>query len=171
MVLGLVEVRTRNASASNGHSEPRRTWELWVHRPFPLLTISYRMKHFFGKKRDKTSKPPRRPFPPDKSSNVAAGSPGYRADQDDGISGRHKCHHIVDLPNLIAEIDNGSTGASSRIAVLDDASGLQVSNLGIGDTGSGHESTGEYFSSLRLRPILIQISCSLQNRRDRQYWS
>ena len=84
------------------------------------------MKHFFGKKRDKTPKPPRQPIPPDKSSNVAAGSPGSRADHDDGISGRHNCHYMANLPNMIAEIDNGSTSTSSRIAILDDASGLRV---------------------------------------------
>lgn len=129
------------------------------------------MKHSFGKMHDKTTKPPQQPTSPGKSSNVAAGLSGSPVDQDDGVSGRHNCRHMIDLPNLTAETDNRSTGASSRIAIQDEASEIRVSNPGIDGTGSGQEFASGYFSPLRLKLIPTQASGSPQNRRDRRYWS
>lgn len=147
----------------------------WVHHSFPLpRTISYQMKHFFGRKRNKTPKSPQQPISPGKSRNIVAGSPGSgsRVDQHDANSGTHKgCCCVVDLPSLIAETDNGSTGASSQIALQEGPSEFRVSNLGIDGTGSRYELASKCFSSLRSRPILVQLSGSLQNRRARRYWS
>ena len=48
------------------------------------------MKRFFGKKRKRTPNPPQEPISLDGPSDVATGSSGLRADQDDsGISGRN----------------------------------------------------------------------------------
>ena len=127
------------------------------------------MKRFFqtlGKKHKKAPKPPQQPISPGKSSNVAAGSPGSRADQEDDISGTSNCYSVVDPPDPTAKTDNGNTGTSSQIAIQDEASEFQVSNLGIDGTGSEHEFASECLSSVRLRPILIQTASSLQNRRD-----
>ena len=132
------------------------------------------MKRFFqtlGKKQKKAPKPPQQPITPGKSSNVAAGSSGSQPDQEDGISGTRNCCSVVDLPNLTAKTDNGSTVASSQIAIQDEASEFQVTHLGIDGTGSEHEFASKYLSSVRLRPVLIQTFSSLQNRRDMGSWS
>ena len=129
------------------------------------------MKRFFGKKRKKTPKPPQQPVAPGRSSDVAVGSPGFRAEQDAGINGMHNFCLLdpgVDLPSLTVEADNGSTGASSRITVQGGAPGFRVSNVGIDGARSRREFAGELFFSLRLGLILMQVSGSLQNRRDKR---
>ena len=126
------------------------------------------MKRFFNKKRKKTPKPPQKPAPVDASSNVAAESSSFQADRDDGVNGRHDgdrlapgagCHYMT------AET-GGVNSASSRIAIQDGASESRVSSLEIDGTGSRHEFASECFSFVRLRPILIQFSSSLPNRRN-----
>ena len=77
----------------------------------------------------------------------------------------------IDLPNLTVETDDENIGASSRITIQDGAPGFRVSNLGIDGTRSKQEFASELFFSLRLRPILMQISDSLQSRRDRRQWT
>ena len=124
------------------------------------------MERFFGKKRKKAPKPPQQPTPPDTSSKIAAESSSFRADQDDGINGRHDCDHLdlgADFHDLTAET-GGVNSASSRIAIQDGASESQVSSLEIDGTGSRHEFPSEYFSFMRLRQFLIQVSSSLPNR-------
>ena len=167
---GLVEVQTRNASASlllqrSQLSDPRLTWELWVPRPFPVPTTSYQMKRFFGKKRDKTLKSP------DTSTNVSAGLTGFQTDQDGSINGRHN-HCCMNPGSRFHDLtaDTEMSGASSQVAVQGGASESRAPSLGIDSTGSRHVCAGE-FLSLRSGPILTQISGSLQNRRDRRYWS
>ena len=123
------------------------------------------MERFFGKKRKKAPKPPQQPTPPDTSSKIAAESSSFRADQDDGINGRHDYDHLdlgTDFHDLIAGT-GGVNSASSRIAIHG-ASESQVSNLEIDGTGSSHEFPSEYFSFMRLRQTLIQVSSSLPNR-------
>ena len=104
------------------------------------------MKRFFGKKRKRTPNPPQEPISLDEPSDVATGSSGLRADQDDsGISGRNNRRRMVDFPNLTAGTDSVSTGASSRIAIQDGASEFRVSSLEIDGTGSGRELPSERF--------------------------
>ena len=139
--------------------------------PFPSSSDLLSDEAPLWKKARKTPKPSQRIISPGKSSNVATGSSGSQAHQDDAVGGGLNCHCMVDCPNLTAEADNGSTYASSRTAIQDKASESLVSSLGVDGAGSRHELASELFSSPRLRPILMQISGSLRNRRDGQYRS
>ena len=49
------------------------------------------MKRFFGKKHKKTPKTPWQSISPSKFGNVVARSPGFRAEQDDDVNGKHNC--------------------------------------------------------------------------------
>ena len=126
------------------------------------------MERFFGKKREKPPKPPQQPISPSKSSNVATGSPVFRAEQDDDVNGKHNYCRLDSWVgfhgDLTTEADNRSN-SGSRIANEDEAPVFRVSDLGIDGTGYAHEPASEFFSSLRLGPILTQVSRSLRNRR------
>ena len=122
------------------------------------------MERFFDKKRKKTPKQPQKPAPANTSSNVAAESSSFRAGQDDGINGGHD-YDRGRFDDLTAETGS-MNNTSSPIAIQGGVSEPRVSSLEIDGTGSRHEFASECFSFMRLRPILIQTSGSLPNRRN-----
>ena len=122
------------------------------------------MKRFFGKKREKTPKYPQQPISPSKSSNVAPGSPGFRAKQDDDINGKHnRCRlgpWVSFHGDLTAEAGNRGN-SSSRTATQNKSPEFRVSCLEIdGKAGYARELASE-FLPLRLGQLLMQVSRSL----------
>lgn len=104
------------------------------------------MDRFVKKKRKNISKPLQRPISPDRPTNVAVGSSGFRAESDGGVKGKHNWRNPnigADLPNMTSAIGNGGS-QSSQIVTQDDASGLRTSSVGISGTASNQDFTSKW---------------------------
>ena len=120
---------------------------LWVHPACPSITT---MKQFFKIKRKKSPNPPRQPILPEKPANVAAGSPGLRAELDvtiPGDGGRNVSDNDpeADRTDLTVPPNGGTIG--TRVLFQDGmdggqelhASGAPTSVVTVGGTCYGNQ--------------------------------